>query len=99
MSVRINKSIIEILIEIGASSEASIKKKIARQKFADDIQTVLDTNVLVHFKNLKDIEVIDGEHDFTAEIQRRDGKNMYFSPSDGWVAVMDEDIALYKIKF
>ena len=99
MSVRINKSIIEILLDIGASSEASIKKKIARQKFADDFQNVLDTNVLVHFKNLKDIEIVDGEHDLSAEIQRRDGKNMYFSPSDGWVAVMDEDIALYKINF
>lgn len=99
MSGRIKKSIIEQLLIIGESSEASVKKKTAREIFGNDLQGVLDVNVLLHFKNLKDIEVVEGEHEFTTEIQRRDGEIMYFSPSDGWVAVLDEDVALYKINF
>lgn len=99
MSIRIKKSIIKNLLSIGASSEASILKKIAIENFGDSFQWVMDNKVLIHFKNLKDIEVIDSDHEYVAEIQRRDGKNMYFSSSDGWVAVMDEDIAVYKINF
>jgi len=99
MSARVKKSIIEKLLSIGVISEATIIKRIAKKKFGDDFQSAIDNNVLLHFKNLKDIEVVDGEHEYIAEIQRRDGKNMYFSSSDGWVAVMDEEIALYKINF
>lgn len=99
MSVRVNKSIIEKLLNIGATPEASIKKGIAREIFGGGFQNVLDDNVLVYFENLKDIVVNDGDHEYSAEIQRRDGKNMYFSSVDGWVAVLDEDISLYKINF
>jgi len=99
MSELAKKSIVEKLLSIGATSEASIKKKIARENFGDDFQSVLDAKVLEHFKDLKDIEVVDGEHEFTAEILWRDGRNMYFSSSDGWVPVKDEDIAIYKLNF
>ena len=99
MSARVKKSIIENLINIGTNSEASIKKNLAMELFGDDFQNALDSNLLVHFKNLMDIEVVDGEYEYIAEIQRRDEKNMYFSPADGWVHVLDEDIALYKVNF
>jgi len=93
------KSVVEQLFSIASAPDASIKRKIARENFGDDYEFLLNVNALNHFKNLKDIEVIDGDHAYTAEIERRDGKNMYFSPSDGWVAVLDEDIALYQINF
>ncbi len=99
MSTPPKKSVVEQLLSIAATPDASIKRKIAREKFGDDYKLLLIENVLNHFKNLKDIEVADSDRAYTAEIERRDGKNMYFSPSDGWVAVLDEDIALYQINF
>ena len=99
MSAHVKKSIIENLIIIGTNSEASIKKNQAMKLFGDDYQNVLDSNLLVHFKNLMDIEVFDGEYEYTTEIQRKDGKNMYFSVADGWVPVLDEDISLFKVNF
>lgn len=99
MSALVKKSIIEKLLHIGASQEASIIKRIARELLGDDLQSVLDKSALINFSHLKDIHIFEGDHEYVADIQRRDGKNMYFSPSDGWVAVSDEDIALYKINF
>ena len=99
MSQRTKKSIFEKLLGIGENSDASVILKIAKEIFDDDLQKLLDDKVLIHFRNLKEIEVVDGDNGDIVEIQRRDGKNMYFSPADGWIAVMDEDIALYKINF
>ena len=99
MSTPPKKSVVEQLFKIASVSDASIKRKIARKNFGDDYEFLLNESALIHFKNLKDIEVVDGDHSHIAEIERRDGKNMYFSSSDGWVAVLDEDIALYRINF
>ena len=55
MSARVKKSIIENLIIIGTNSGASIKKNLAMELFGDDFKNVLDSNLLVHFTNLKDI--------------------------------------------
>ena len=99
MNMGVKKSIFEKVLNIGASPEASIIERIAKEDFGNDFQRVLENDILLHFKNLKDIEVFDGEYEYIVEIQRRDGKNMYFSSADGWVTVMDEEISLYKINF
>ena len=99
MTARIKKLIVEELLKICSDPEASILERNARDIFRDDFETLCVCKALVYFKRQKDIEVVDGDNDFTTEIIRRNGKNMYFSPSDGWVSVLEEDIALYKINF
>lgn len=92
-------STIEKLLEICALPEASILEKLAKHRFGDQFLELVDNNILTHFKFLKSIEVSDGDNEYFADIQRMDGKNMYFSPADGWVAVSDDEINLYKINF
>ncbi len=99
MSNGVKRSTIERLLKISETPEASIIEKFAIEEFGDQFRELVDNKILTHFKILKAIEVFDGENEFVAEIQRRDGKNMYFSTADGWVAVSDEDINLYKISF
>lgn len=99
MSNGVKRSTIEELLKISDIPEASIIEKFAHEKFDDQFQGLVDHNILIHYKILKSILVPDGENEFVAEIQRKDGKNMYFSPADGWVAISDEDINLYKINF
>lgn len=99
MTASLRKLIVEELLKISSDPEASILKRIARDIFRDEFDGLCGCGALVHFKNLMDIAVVDGDSEFTAEIVRRDGKYMYFSPSDGWVGVLEEDIALYKINF
>ena len=99
MTASLRKPIVEKLLKISSDPEASILKRFARDIFRDEFDGLCGCGALDHFKNLKDIEVVDGDSEFTAEIVRRDGKYMYFSPSDGWVGVLDDDIALYKINF
>ena len=99
MTASLRKPIVEELLKISSDPEASILKRIARDIFRDEFDGLCGCGALVHFKNLMDIAVVDGDSEFTAEIVRRDGKYMYFSPSDGWVGVLDDDIALYKINF
>lgn len=99
MTTSPKKSVVQQLYKIASISDASIKRKIARDNFGVDYEFLINESVLIHFKNLKDIEVVDGDQSHIVEIERRDGKNMYFSSSDGWVAVLDEDIALYRINF
>ena len=99
MSSGIKRSTIEKLLTISENKDASIIEKIANEQFGDQFHELVDKGILTHFKILKSIEVFDGDREFFAEIQRRDGKNMYFSPADGWVAVNDKDINLYKINF
>lgn len=95
----VKKSVFEKLLSITDSTEPYVKKSIARELFCDDFQDLLVYGILIHFKNLKDIEVVGGDHEYIAEIERRDGENVYFSPEDGWVPVNEEDIALYKINY
>lgn len=99
MTASLRKPIVEKLLKISSDPEASILKKFARDIFRDEFDGLCGCGALDHFNNLKDIEVVDGDSEFTAEIVRRDGKYMYFSPSDGWVGVLDDDITLYKINF
>ncbi len=99
MTARLGKPIVEELLKICSDPEASILKRLAREIFREEFDGLCGCDALIHFKNLMDIEVVDGDSEFTVEIVRRDGKYMYFSPSDGWVSVMKEDMALYKINF
>ena len=99
MTASLRKPIIEELLKISSDPEASILKRIARDIFCDEFDGLCGCGALVHFKNLMDIAVADGDSEFTAEIVRRDGKYMYFSSSDGWVDVLDDDVTLYKINF
>lgn len=99
MSNTTKRSTIEKLLKIADNSEASIIEKFAKEEFGCQFQELVAKNIFAYFKNLKSVEVFDGEREFIADVQRRDGKNMYFSPSDGWVAVSDEDINIYKINF
>jgi hypothetical protein len=99
MTSSVKRSTIKKLLQISETQDASIIEKIAKEEFGDQFQELVENNILTHFKILKSIEVFDGESTFFAEIQRRDGKNMYFSAADGWVAVNDEEINLYKISF
>lgn len=99
MSKDVKRSTMEKLLKIGDISEASIIEKYAIEEFSDQFQELVDHNILVHSEILKSIEVFDGESEFVAEIQRKDDKNMYFSPADGWVTVSNKDINLYKINF
>ncbi|RLA47308.1 MAG: hypothetical protein DRR42_17680 [Gammaproteobacteria bacterium] len=95
----VKRSTIEKLLKVSETSEASIIERLANEEFGDQFHELVDNNILIHFKILKSIDVFDGENEFVADIQRRDGENMYFSPADGWVAVSDEDINLYKVSF
>ncbi len=99
MTNGIKRSTIEKLLKINETPEASILEKFAKEEFGDQFQELVEHNILTHFKILKSIEVFDEGSEYTAEIQRRDGKNMYSSSADGKVAVNDEDINLYKINF
>ncbi|MEW8012195.1 MAG: hypothetical protein AB2818_14240 [Candidatus Thiodiazotropha sp.] len=99
MTASLRKPIVEELLKICSDPEASILKRIARDIFRDEFDGLCGCGALVHVKNLLDIAFVEGDSEITAEIVRRDGKYMYFSPSDGWVGVLEEDIALYKINF
>ena len=99
MTTDITKLIVEELLKISSDPEASILKRFARDIFRGEFDSLCGCDALVHIKNLTDIAITDGDFEFTAEIVRRDGKYMYFSPSDGWIGVLEEDIALYKINF
>ncbi len=95
----LRKSIVEELLKICSDREALILKRIARDIFGDDFDGLCDCGALTRSRVLKDIAVVDGDLEDTVEIVRRDGKNMYFSPADGWVGILEEDIALYKVNF
>lgn len=99
MSKTTKRYAIEKLLKVCETSEASIIEKYARNSFGDLFQQLTEDNALVNFKILKSVCVPDGDYEFVAEIERRDGKNGYFSPADGWVAVPDEDLTVYKLNF
>lgn len=99
MSKTIKRHLIEKLLKVCETSEASIIEKYARSSFGDLFQQLTEDNALINFKTLKSVCVPDGDDEFVAEIERRDGKNGYFSPADGWVAVPDEDLTVYKLNF
>jgi hypothetical protein len=99
MSKSTKRSVIEKLLKVCETFEASIIEKYARTDFGDFFQELTADNALVNFKTLKVVSVPDGDDEFVAEIERRDGKNGYFSSADGWVAVPDEDLTLYKVNF
>ena len=99
MTAGLRKPIVEDLLKIGSNREASILKKVAKDVFSDNFDGLCDCVALVYFKSLMDIAFVDGDSEVTAEVVRRDGKYMYFSPADGWVGVLEEDIALYKVNF
>lgn len=93
----INREIFKKLLEIVENSEASIVLSVARNIFGIDLGLLLKEGVLKYHRNLSSIEVFDCGEQLRLDIQRRDGKNMYFSTADGWVAIADEDISLYQL--
>ncbi|GAB1259160.1 hypothetical protein NBRC116494_36620 [Aurantivibrio plasticivorans] len=99
MSNGVQRTTIEKLLKISETQDATIIEKLAREEFGDLFQELVESGILTHFKLLKSVEVFDGDCEFFADIQRKDGKNMYFSAADGWVAVNDEDINLYQVNF
>ncbi|ALP54917.1 hypothetical protein Tel_16810 (plasmid) [Candidatus Tenderia electrophaga] len=99
MSNGVQRTTIEKLLKISETQDAAIIEKLAKEEFGDLFQELVESGILTHFKILKSVEVFDGDCEFFADIQRRDGKNMYFSAADGWVAVNDEDINLYQVNF
>jgi hypothetical protein len=97
MSKSIDRLIFEKLIKIAENPDASILLSVAQQIFEHELPQMIQNNVLKYSGVLGNVQVFDkGDLDYF-EVQRNDGKNMYFSPSDGWVAISDEDIALYKV--
>ncbi len=99
MNKKTKRHLMEKLIKVCETSEASIIEKYARSSFGDIFQQLTEDKALINFKTLKSVSVPDGDDEFVAEIERRDGKNGYFSPADGWVAVPDEDLTVYKLNF
>lgn len=99
MNKATKRSVIDKLLKVCETSEASIIEKYARTDFGDFFHELTADSALVNFKTLKVVSVPDGHDEFVAEIERRDGKNGYFSSADGWVAVPDEDLTLYKVNF
>lgn len=99
MSNGVQRTTIEKLLKISETQDATIIEKLAKEEFGDLFLEIEESGILTLFKILKSIEVFDGDCEFFADIQRRDGKNMYFSAADGWVAVNDEDINLYQVNF
>jgi hypothetical protein len=93
----INIGIFKKLLEITENSEASIVLSVARNIFGINLDLLLKLGVLKYLGNLSSIEVFDSGEQLRLDVQRRDGKNMYFSTADGWVAVADEDISLYQL--
>lgn len=93
----INSGLFKNLLEIAENSEASIVLSVARNIFCINLDLLLKGGVLNYHGNLSSIEVFDGGEQLRLDVQRRDGKNMYFSTADGWVAVADEDISLYQL--
>ena len=99
MTRNLKKSVLEKLLEIGGSPEGATIKRYAKQMLGNDFDHLCESRAIVHVGNRKDITVVEGDTDVTLDVVRQDGKNMYFSPLDGWVGVLEEDIALYKIDF
>lgn len=99
MSKSTRRCVIDKLLKVCETSEASIIEKYARTDFGDLFQELTADNALVIFKTLKVVSVPDGDDEFVAEIERRDGKIGYFSSADGWVAVPEDDLTLYKVNF
>lgn len=85
------------LLEIAENAEASLVLSVARKIFGINFDMLHKAGVLKYHGNLSSIEVFDSGEQLSLDIQRRDGKNMYFSTADGWVAVADEDISLYQL--
>lgn len=94
---KLDKATLEKLLEIVGAPEGTIIKRFAKQMLGDSFDSLCESRAIVHIGNRKDIAIVEGDSEISVDVIRRDGKNMYFSRSDGWVGVLDDDIALYKV--
>jgi hypothetical protein len=93
----IRSELFKKLLEIAENSDASVVYKVASEIFGNDLASLKNDGVFKYYGNLSSIEVFDGGEQRRVDIQRCDGKNMYFSTADGWVAIADEDMSLYQL--
>ena len=94
---KLDKATLEKLLEVAGAPEGTIIMRFAKQMLGDSFESLCEFRAIVHIGNRKDIAIVEGDSEISVDVVRRNGKNMYFSPSDGWVRVSDDDIALYKV--
>ena len=95
----VRKSVFEKLLAIAETPDPDVLEKYAREDFGDEFDKLVESKALIYSGELKDIRVFDGNDEYTAEIVRRGGKNMYRSSSGSWVEAENNEIALYRINF
>ena len=99
MTSLIKKSVFEKLLAVSEMSDAVILEKYARKDFGDDFDNLVEATALIYSRELEDILVFDGDYEYTSEIIRRNGKNMYRSSSGTWIEAEANEINLYQVNF
>jgi len=97
MSTPIKKTLMEELLELASTSDASILKERAKEIFGDQFDDFVNSKILIPIQSLKSIIIFEGGTDITVDIQRMNGKDVYFSSADGFVEVSDDKFACFQI--
>jgi hypothetical protein len=95
----VGKSVFEKFLTIAEIPDPDILEKYAREDFGDEFDKLVESKALIYSGELKDIRVFNGDDEYTTEVVRRNGKNMYRSSSGSWVEAENNEIALYRINF
>lgn len=95
----IRKSVFEKILTIAEMPDPNILEKYAREDFGNEFDKLIEAKALIYSGELKDIRIFNGDDEYTTEIVRRGGKNMYRSSSGSWAEAENNEIALYRINF
>ncbi len=99
MTNLIKKSVFEKFLAISEMSDAVILEKYARKEFGDYFDNLVEDKALIYSRESEDIPVFDGDYEYTSEIIRRNGKNMYRSSSGALIEAEASEINLYQLNF
>ena len=88
----------KVLNRIATSPSRAIIGRVLVEYFAAACYRLIESGALVHIANLEKIWVrIDGHEARSVKVVRYEGKDAYFSPTEGWVEVNPLDIKLYQV--
>jgi hypothetical protein len=99
MSSTETKITVEEILAIANNAESSVLLQVANEIFGGETLRLLREEAFFLSHHLTEIRVDDGEGDCLYPLERRDGHNGYFSPTDGWVTVSDAQVAVYRVNF
>lgn len=95
----VRKLVFEKLLAMAEMHNSEVIEKYAREDFGSEFDELVKSKALIYSGELKDIRVFDGDNEYTTEIVRRGGKNMYRSSSGSWAEAENNEVALYRINF